>query len=385
MRIRFDNGRIVTTDGVVDEIVLQVADGVVTHLDAGQAGGVDEQVDLGGGWLLPGFIDTQVNGGGGVLFNDAINVDGIRAIGAAHARFGTTAFLPTLISETPDNVAAALDAVDAAIDAGVPGVAGIHVEGPFIDYKRRGIHEPDRLRRLDEGLVDLLCLPRRGRVLLTLAPELCSLSDLRRLTAAGVIVSAGHTDGSYEEVTAAIDAGVRGFTHLFNAMSPLRHRSPGAVGAALDAADTWCGLIVDGVHLHPAAVRIAVRAKGPERIMLVTDAMSCVGTDDDHFMLQGKRIDVRDGVCTYADGTLAGAALDMAAAVRNTVAQTGHDVPTVAQMASTSPAEFLRLADRGRIAAGRRADFAWLDRDLSPIDCWIAGERQVARTAAHAI
>ncbi len=216
--------------------------------------------------------------------------------------------------------------------------------------------------------------PHRGRVMLTLAPELCDDEDIRTLVRNGVIVSAGHSDATYDEAQRAIAAGLSGFTHLFNAMSPLHHRHPGAVGAAFDS-DSWCGLIVDDVHLHPAVVRLAIHAKGKDRIMLVTDAMPSVGTDVSEFTLQGKRIAVKDGVCIFEDGTLAGTHLDMASALRKTVEVTGLPVTDVSAMASATPATFLSLQDRlGAIAPGQRADWVWLDTGLAPRATWIGGQ-----------
>lgn len=372
MKLRVANGGIVAGRAVFAAATIDVVDGRIAALDPGISGSPD--IDLGGGWLVPGFIDTQVNGGGGVLFNDDIGVDAIAAIGAAHAGFGTTAFLPTLISDSPDHIAAALDAADAAIAAGVPGVVGVHIEGPFINEAKRGIHEADRIRPIDASLVALLSKPRNGRVVLTVAPELVGPEYIRALAGCGVIVCAGHTNASYDEVRAAIDAGMTGFTHLFNAMSPLTHRAPGAVGAALDSPGTWCGLIVDNSHLHPATVRIAIKAKGLDRIMLVTDAMPSVGTDQTDFTLQGKHIQVHDGVCTYEDGTLAGSDLDMATAFRNAVAITGLAPAEVVRMSSESAAAFLGLsATHGTLTAGRRADWVVLDAELRARATWIGG------------
>jgi N-acetylglucosamine-6-phosphate deacetylase len=373
MIYRFHNGRVALPDGAVGAADIAVADGAVTAVGPTGPASADHVVDLEGGWLLPGFIDTQVNGGGGVLFNDQVDVEAIAAIGAAHARFGTTSFLPTLISDTPAQIAAAMAAVDAAIEQGVPGVVGIHIEGPFINEVKRGIHEAHRIRRLDAEMLATLTAPHRGRVMLTLAPELCDEEDIRTLVRHGVIVSAGHSDASYDEAQRAIGAGLSGFTHLFNAMSPLHHRAPGAVGAAFDS-DSYCGLIVDDVHLHPAVVRLAIKAKGIERIMLVTDAMPSVGTDDSEFTLQGKRIAVKDGVCIFEDGTLAGTHLDMAAALRKTVEVTGLSVTDVSAMASVTPAAFLSLQDSiGTIAPGQRADWVWLGSELDPRATWIGG------------
>ncbi len=374
MIVRIINGLIVTPTGLLAGADVQVERGTIVRIDNDQARqAADAVIDLAGGWLVPGFIDTQVNGGGGVLFNDHVDVEAIAAIAAAHARFGTTAFLPTLISDSPSKIAAALDATDAALAAGVQGVVGIHIEGPFISEARRGIHDASRIRPLDRDMLALLTSPRRGRVMVTLAPELCDPDDIRTLVRHGVVVSAGHTNATYDQAMAAIAAGVTGFTHLFNAMSSLHHRDPGAVGAAFDS-DAYCGLIVDGAHLHFAAVRLAVRAKGPDRIMLVTDAMPSVGTEASDFMLQGKRIMVDGGVCLLEDGTLAGAHLDMGTAVRNTVATTGLPVTEVSRMASMTPASFLSLdASHGALTAGRRADWVALDADLGVRETWIGG------------
>ncbi|SEH11244.1 N-acetylglucosamine 6-phosphate deacetylase [Sphingopyxis sp. YR583] len=380
MIFRFHNGQVVLPDGPTGDADIMIADGIVTAVTPVGGTPADREIDLDGGWLLPGFVDTQVNGGGGVLFNDQVDVEAIAAIGAAHARFGTTAFLPTLISDTPAQIAAALAAVDTAIGQGVAGVVGIHIEGPFINEVKRGIHEAHRIRRLDTDTLATLTAPHRGRVMLTLAPELCDEDDIRTLVRHGVIVSAGHSDATYDETQRAIGAGLTGFTHLFNAMSPLHHRHPGAVGAAFDS-DVYCGLIVDDVHLHPAVVRLAVRAKGKERIMLITDAMPSVGTDVSEFMLQGKRIAVKDGVCIFEDGTLAGTHLDMASALRKTAQVTGLPVPDVSTMASGTPATFLSLRDRiGAIAPGQRADWVWMDAGLTPRTTWIGG-RTVSEAA----
>ncbi|RYY42930.1 MAG: N-acetylglucosamine-6-phosphate deacetylase [Sphingomonadales bacterium] len=383
MKLRVANGGILVGRTVFGAATIDVADGRIAAIDPAISGSPD--LDLDGGWLVPGFIDTQVNGGGGVLFNDDISIEGIAAIGAAHARFGTTAYLPTLISDSPDHIAAALAAVDEAIAAGVPGVVGVHIEGPFINVAKRGIHEAGHIRQLDPALVGLLSRPRMGRVMLTVAPEQVSVAHIRTLVSHGVIVCAGHTNATYEETQAAIGAGLTGFTHLFNAMSPLTSRAPGAVGAALDAPGCWAGLIVDNAHLHAATVRIAIKAKGPDRIMLVTDAMPSVGTNAASFVLQGKRIEVHHGVCTYEDGTLAGSDLDMATAFRNTVEITGLAPAEVARMSSEAPAAFLGLsATHGALGTGKRADWVMLDRDLRPRGTWIGGVRQAGALQENA-
>jgi N-acetylglucosamine-6-phosphate deacetylase len=371
----FTNGHVVTPLGTLSAATISVEEAVITAI-APEAGA--DAIDLDGGWVMPGFIDTQVNGGGGVLFNDTPTVDGIAAIAAAHARYGSTATMPTLISDSPDVIARGLDAVDAAIDAGVPGVVGIHVEGPVINVARKGIHDPARFRPLDDDLLALLTAPRRGRVMVTLAPERVTTDQIATLVAAGVRVCLGHTDADYATATAAFAAGATGVTHLFNAMSPLVHRAPGVVGAALDDDSAWCGIIVDGFHVDDAALRIALRARPVDRFMLVSDAMPCVGAATKDFVLQGKSIHVEDGRCVGADGTLAGSDLDMAGAVRGAVTRLGLTPEQAAGLASTSPAAFLGLSDeRGTLAAGKRADWAILTRDLYPVSTWI-GARPVA-------
>jgi N-acetylglucosamine-6-phosphate deacetylase len=331
--------------------------------------------DLGGGLLLPGFIDLQVNGGGGVLFNDAPSVESIRAIGAAHRRFGTTAFLPTLISADLDIVARAIAAVRTAIAAGVPGVLGIHIEGPFLNVARKGVHDPAKLRELGPSGLGLLSSLRGGRTLVTLAPEMTTPELIEQLVAAGVVVSAGHTNASYAEIRAALAHGLTGFTHLFNAMSQLTGRAPGAVGAALDDQQSFCGIIVDGAHTDPVVLRIALRCKPLDRFILVTDAMPSVGTNQGWFELQGRRIDVRDHACWDEDGRLAGSNIDMASCVRNAVGMLGVPLPQAVRMASQVPAEFLGVAhEYGRIAAGQRANLVLTDDELNVHETWIDGK-----------
>ena len=370
----FRGGRVLADQCQQDSCAFHVVDGVIANF---HAEGDVETIDLDGGWLVPGFVDTQVNGGGGVLFNDHPTVEGIRAIGAAHATYGTTAFLPTLISDRLDVVAAGLDAVDAAIEAGVPGVVGIHVEGPFLNPARKGIHDANHFRALDDAAIDLLTAPRKGVVMVTIAPERNDMAAIERLVAAGVIVSIGHSDATYEQARAAIDAGARGVTHLYNAMSPLKHRDPGVVGAVLEDKSVYAGLIVDGAHLHPAAIRVALAARPIDRFMLVTDAMPTVGAESKEFVLNGQPIHVENGVCVDANGTLAGCDLDMATAVANTV-ELGVAFEDAVAMASANPAAFLRLSHRiGSIDVGHSADFVWLDRDLTVRGTWIAGNRIV--------
>jgi N-acetylglucosamine-6-phosphate deacetylase len=371
------NGRVLRDEGFVD--------GLAVLLDGAKIAAVvpadDPRVraatsrDLGGHLLMPGFIDTQVNGGGGVLFNDSPTVDSIRAIGRAHRSFGTTGFLPTLISDDLHVIETALLAVRDAMAQRVPGVLGIHIEGPFLNPERKGVHDAAKLRALDAASIKLLTTPTGGRTMVTLAPEMTTPTSIRALADAGVIVSAGHSNASYAQARAALDAGLRGFTHLFNAMSQLGNREPGVVGAALDDEASWCGLIVDGVHVSPVTMRIAMRAKSRERFMLVTDAMPNTGSELATFTVAGKRVEVREGSLVDENGTLAGATLTMSAAVANAVELLGLEVHDAARMAGAQPAAFLKL-DRllGRIAPGMLASLVLMNDGLDVIETWIDGD-----------
>jgi N-acetylglucosamine-6-phosphate deacetylase len=376
-KLAFINGRVLV-DGTISvgKTVLIEDDRILAVTGEGELSGSFEIHDLRGELLVPGFIDTQVNGGGGVLFNDAPTVDTIRTIGEAHRAFGTTGFLPTLISDDLHVIRSGIEAVESAIAQGVPGVLGIHIEGPFLNEHRKGIHDADKIRALDEEGFQVLTSIKAGRAVVTVAPECTTPEMIARLVGAGVIVSVGHSNGSYEDVRAAMDAGLSGVTHLFNAMSPLGAREPGVVGAALESDSTWCGIIVDGHHVSPATLKIALRCKAHDRFMLVTDAMPSVGSASKEFILQGKPIFAKDGACLDEHGRLAGSDLDMAWAVRNAVELLDLPLETALEMASASPAAFLGLeAEQGTIGPGKRADFVLLDAELMACETWIGGVR----------
>ena len=330
--------------------------------------------DLPDGTLLaPGFIDIQVNGGGDVLFNDAPDIDSIRRIASAHRRFGTTGLLPTLITDSREKLHQALAAGRAAIKAGVPGILGLHLEGPFINPARKGIHEPAHMRLPDESDMEALTAPFRGKLLVTLAPELMPPGTIERLRAAGVIVSIGHSDARAADVARAVKAGATCVTHLFNAMSLIASREPGVLGAALAEDQLTCGLIADLLTVDPANLKTAFQAKPANRIALVTDAMPTLGGVKDRFMLAGREIFLRDGKLLAADGTFAGAHLDMASAVRNTISL-GVPLEDALRMASRNPAELLGLGGRlGSLKAGYAADIVALDGGLRPFATWVGG------------
>lgn len=298
---------------------------------------------LKGGTLMPGFVDLQVNGGGGVMLNDAPNVDTLTRIAQAHRAQGTLGLLPTLITDRREVTAAAIKAASAAVAAKVPGVLGLHLEGPHLDVARKGAHEGALIRPMEEA--DLRMLLEAAEVLpnlmVTLAPQAATFEQIRTLARAGVIVSLGHSDTNYDAAMRAFEAGARCVTHLFNAMSPLSARAPGLVGAAL-AADVAVGLIADGIHVHPASIRAALGAKAAGAVFLVSDAMACAGTQSTGFTLNGRQITRRDGRLTLSDGTLAGADLSMARATQVMHRQVGEPPARAYGRATRLPADVLR-------------------------------------------
>jgi N-acetylglucosamine-6-phosphate deacetylase len=325
-----------------------------------------------GVWLAPGFIDVQVNGGGDVLFNDCPTAQAIRQIVAAHRRFGTTSLLPTLISDSPAKIKSALAAVDALWGI-EPGVLGIHLEGPFLSPKRAGVHDARAIRQPTLDDLAMIAAPRKGVTLVTLAPEEVPRGFIAKLASAGVRVALGHSMASYAETREAMAAGLTGFTHLFNAMRPLESREPGPIAAALESPNAWYGLIVDGIHVAPAMLRLALRGAGHP--ILVTDAMPPVGGSRATFTLNGETISVRDGRCARRDGRLAGAYLDMATAIRNCVRLLDVPLTDALRFASAHPAQFIGLGDRlGRLARGMRADMVAIDSDSVEVrHTWVAG------------
>lgn len=369
------NARIFTGDGILPDGSLLLADGIIQQvLPTGVASAVGESVDLGGGLLAPGFIDCQVNGGGGVLFNAQPDVAAVTAIIQAHRAFGTTGMLPTLISDDWPTMTAAAAAVRTARQQGMPGLLGLHFEGPCLNPERKGAHDAAQIRPLDVATLDLFGARDLGAVVVTLAPEMVPPGTINQLSQRGVRVCAGHSAASHEQTAAALAEGLAGFTHLFNAMPALESRNPGIVGAALTDPDSWCGIIVDGHHVHPATLRVALAAKAAGRMMLVTDAMPTVGAAAQTFQLGGRTVTVADGRCLLADGTLAGSNLDMASAVRNTVTLLAQPLEEALRMASLYPAAFLGMdGQRGRIAPGYCADLVLLDDDLRVRRSWIGG------------
>ena len=377
MTQRITNCRLFDGERVFENRDVVLAGGLVTDIVA--TGDADasgcELHDLGGNLLAPGLIDLQVNGGGGVLFNDAPTVASLRAIAAAHRSFGTTAFLPTLITDSDTVMDEAVAAVAAAIRERVPGIIGIHLEGPYLNPRYRGVHDAARMRDFDAESMARITSLREGCTLLTVAPEIVSVEIISQLKERGIVVFGGHSAATYEETRRALDAGMSGFTHLFNAMSPLTSREPGMVGAALEDKDSYVGIIADGYHVHPATFGVTVAAKQTGKTLLVTDAMPTVGSEIKSFDLFGATIRAEGGRCVTADGTLAGSDIGLITAVKNACRFAGIDQFEALRMASTYAAEAIGLADQmGYIRPGYRANLIELDASMQVRKSWIDGE-----------
>jgi N-acetylglucosamine-6-phosphate deacetylase len=338
-----------------------------------------ELVALDGGMVVPGFIDLQVNGGGGVLFNNAPTLDTIRTICSAHAQFGTTALLPTLITDTAAINDEAIAAGIAAAAARVPGFIGLHLEGPHLSLARKGTHDPALIRPMDDADLSRLTAAAGAlpNLICTIAAETVLPAQIAALVEAGAVVSIGHSDATFAEANEAFDAGASMVTHLFNAMSQLGNREPGVVGAALERPEVTAGLIADGIHVHPASIALALRAKGiPGQIFLVTDAMSQTGTDLTSFELNGRTITRADRALRLADGTLAGADLDMIDAVNFMIDVVGLDPAEAFRMASLYPARAIRMEDTlGHLRPSAEASFVHLTMDRRVQSTWIAGTK----------
>ncbi|MCC4831152.1 N-acetylglucosamine-6-phosphate deacetylase [Shewanella sp. 10N.7] len=340
------------------------------------------------GKLVPGFVDVQVNGGGGALFNAQPTLDCIKTIGAAHSKFGTTGFLPTLITDKVEVMAKAADAVAEAIASKTVGVLGIHFEGPHLSVPKKGVHPQSFIRTISDEELAIFARKDLGIKVVTLAPENVSAEVIKTLVSHDVKVCLGHSNADYDTVVAALEAGADGFTHLFNAMSGFGSREPGMVGAALESEHAWCGLIVDGHHVHSATAKVAINAKPQGKVMLVTDAMPPVGMDDNaSFELFGTEV-IRQGDRLNAkSGELAGCVLDMVGAVNNSVSMLGLSHEEALKMASLYPAQYLNKTELGKIAVGQQADFVLLNSQQTVSQTYIKGEliySDVAYTESNA-
>jgi len=371
--IRFYAPRLFDGQHFVDDQVLTITDGVISAIDQ-DTSNVDVRAT---GLVVPGYIDLQVNGGGGALFNDSPSLDKLKTIIAAHARFGTTAMMATLITDKIDIMAQAADAMAQAIAEKTAGIIGIHFEGPHLSLAKKGTHCADLIRPLSADEWQVLSRKDIGQVMVTLAPETVSAADITRMVELGIKVCLGHTNADFATAQQAVDAGATGFTHLFNAMSPLQGREPGVVGCALLNDTTQAGLIVDGHHVDYASCQLAIKTKPAGGIFLVTDAMPPVGTDMTEFPLYDRTVYVNNGKLTSTTGELAGSSLDMATAVKNTHIELKIPLDEALRMASLYPAQYLyakQALTRGVLKVGMQADLLVLNDDLSVSETWIGGK-----------
>lgn len=370
--------RLFDGEAIRNDMAVAIDDGMIGKIcPRADMPATDNAIDLGGQLLAPGFIDLQVNGGGGIMVNDRPDATGLARIMSAHRQYGTTAMLPTLISDNWDMMKATATSIRQAVSQGIPGIIGVHFEGPYLNPARKGVHREAVLRQPDPEALDLFSDPALGKVMVTVAPEIVPMDFIRAMHQAGIQVCAGHTAADYDTIIKALDSGLGGFTHLFNAMSPYTSREPGVVGAALEAKDAFCGIIVDGYHVHDASLRVAHAAKAAGKMVLVTDAMATVGAEDKRFSLYGDVIYAKDGRCATDDGTLAGSDLDMASAMRNAVSMMHLPLEEALRMASLYPASWIGVEDRmGRIAPGMQADMVLLDAELQVKASWIKGDSE---------
>lgn len=376
--VRFHAKRLFDGQSFFDDQVLTISGGMISAIDE-NIRDVDICVS---NLIAPGFIDLQVNGGGGVLFNDSPSVDKIKAIITSHAKYGTTAMTPTLITDKVEIMAQAADAISKAIVQQVPGIIGIHFEGPHLSIAKKGTHCAELIRPISDAEWQILSRKDIGEIIVTLAPETVSSQDISRMVSLGIKVCLGHTNADFFTAQKAIDAGATGFTHLFNAMSPLQSREPGVVGCALLNDNTHCGLIVDGHHVDYASCRLAIKTKPVGRVFLVTDAMPPVGTDMKEFPLYNKTVYVDNGKLTSSTGELAGSSLNMASAVKNTHLELKIPLDESLRMASLYPAQYLYKSNRvtrGELKVGMHADMVELSDELSVLSTWIGGKKVLAQ------
>ena len=359
-----------------DNQVLTLSDGKIISIDQ-ELTNIDHYAK---GLVVPGFIDLQVNGGGGALLNDAPSVAKIKTIMTAHAKFGTTGMMPTLITDKVEVMSQAAEAISQAIKENVLGILGIHFEGPHLSVAKKGAHSAEFIRPITDEEWQVLERKDIGKIIVTLAPETVSTDDIERMISLGIKVCLGHTNADYLTAQNAIDSGANGFTHLFNAMSPLQGREPGVVGAALLNDKTSCGLIVDGHHVDYATCQLAIKTKPQGKIFLVTDAMPPVGTNDDEFAFFNRTVHLANGKLTSTTGELAGSVLDMATAVRNCHQCLNMPLDEAIRMASKYPLNYLhgnenKTTESEMLIAGANADFVVIDDNIQVQETWIAGQQ----------
>ncbi len=372
--------KVLGSHGWLENQTISIDNGIVTAIKPQSSVGSDSKVvEL----LVPGFIDIQVNGGGGYLLNQHTDANAVEHIFYAHQRFGTTAMLPTLITDSEEKMQQAVSAIITARKSLPNAIVGVHFEGPWLSQARKGVHPENYIRAAKESELKMLRTSGLGQVMITLAPENVAPEVIRELVEDGIIVFLGHSAATAAQTSAALEAGATGFTHLFNAMSPMQSREPGMVGTALASGSAYAGLIVDGYHVDPTCCNVAVRAMSKERVCLVTDAMALTASDATQMPFFETTITKSDNRLTTPDGTLAGSCLTMIDAVRNTVKHCNVVLEDALYMAATTPAAAIGIQEsQGSIAAGQLANFVALDQQLQITEVFQAGQPTFANSGA---
>ncbi|VUD42476.1 N-acetylglucosamine-6-phosphate deacetylase [Thalassocella blandensis] len=384
MLTRVSGARIFDGQNFHDDHVLVINDEKIVGIEPRTSTAATEDcavIELDGGIIAPGFIDLQVNGGGGKLFNNDPSMATLSAMLHGHRMYGTTTMTPTLISDSTEQHQAGVSVIQQAIAENMKGILGVHIEGPFFNIERRGTHKAEFIRNPTESDIAWVCEASQATpamvTIVTLAPERAEKGQIAKLVESGVVVCAGHTDGYYADVKAALEEGLSGFTHLFNAMRPLTGREPGVVGAALEDKNSWCGIIADGHHVHPSTLAVAIAAKPKGKVFIVTDAMATIGHPDKSFELYGEVIKEQDGCLINAEGRLAGSAISMIDSVRYAVEGIGLTLDEALRMASLYPAQFVgRASELGQIVENYRADLVHFDQNYVVKNTWVAGQHE---------
>ncbi|EGT5712186.1 N-acetylglucosamine-6-phosphate deacetylase [Cronobacter dublinensis subsp. dublinensis] len=375
------HGRIYTGHDILDDHAIVIADGLIERLCplADLPAGI-EQRDMGGAIIAPGFIDVQLNGCGGVQFNDtadAVSVDTLEIMQKANEKSGCTSYLPTLITCSDALMKQGVRVMRDYLAHHKNQALGLHLEGPWLNIVKKGTHNPDYVREPDAELVNYLCENADVITKITLAPERVAPEVIAKLTAAGIVVSAGHSNATLKEAKKGFRAGIRFATHLFNAMPYITGREPGLTGAIFDEPDVFCGIIADGLHVDFANVRLAKKVKG-DKLCLVTDATAPAGSNIDEFIFAGKTIYYRNGLCVDENGTLSGSALTMIEGVRNLVEHVNIALDEALRMATLYPARAMGVAHRlGSIEAGKVANLTAFTRDYKIIKTIVNGNEVV--------
>jgi len=363
--------KVLVDDRILKNQTVIIEDGTIQSIEDE----LDSNISFLKGTLVPGFIDIQVNGGGGCLFNDSPSLESIQTIAKAHQKFGTTGWLPTLITDSIEKMKLAADAVAVAKEQSSLGVLGIHFEGPHISSVKKGVHLNKYIRQLTSEEKEIYFRKDLGKVIVTLAPEKVAQEVISELVHNGVIVCLGHSNASFEQTQKALDAGASGFTHLFNAMSQFNSREPGMVGAALASREAYYGLILDGAHVHSESSKLALKMNS--NMMLVTDAMPTVGSNENQFEYFGESINLKNNALLNSEGRLAGSNLNMAVALSNCISTMNLELKSAIQFSSFNAAKFLNSDSQyGSLAKGKVANMVLLDQENKVVSCWINGNKQ---------